>query len=354
MRRKPTIGPIFLQDCLPESAFSTTRRRRKKMKGTNCLRWLQVLVIVVLFFSLSPTADAADPYPTRPITMIVGYAPGGSTDLIMRALSETAGKILNQPVAVVYKPGGASSVSLSLLKGEKPDGYTIGLMAVGGVRATLLQKLTYDPIGDFTHIMQFGEYQFGMGVAAGSPWKTIDQFVQHAKANPGKIRYAHPGVGSGGYLAMERLAMETGIKWSSLPYEGDSQVITALMGGHVDAGTGAAGGWKDYVDGGKVRMLALFTEKRAGNFPDVPTLAEGYRIVMPGPMGIVGPKGLPDSISTKLHDTFKKCMENPTFITTAQKFGISDVYRSSQDFKKYLRTMIDEDVEMIQKLGLRK
>jgi len=324
------------------------------MNGIYCLRWLQVMVALVLFFSLSPTPYAADSYPTRPITMIMGYAPGGPTDLIMRALSETAGKILNQPVAVVYKPGGASSVSLSLLKGEKPDGYTVGLMAVGGVRATLLQKLTYDPIEDFTHIMQFGEYQFGMAVAAGSPWKTIDQFVQYAKSNPGKIRYSHPGVGSGGHLGMERLAAEAGIKWSSLPYEGDSQVITALMGGHVDAGTGAAGGWKDYVDSGKLRLLAIFTEKRAGNFPDVPTLAEGYKIVMPGPMGIVGPKGLPESVSTKLHDTFRKCMENPTFITTAQKFGISDVYRSPQDYKKYLRAMVDEDVKMIQKLGLAK
>jgi tripartite-type tricarboxylate transporter receptor subunit TctC len=324
------------------------------MNGIYCLRWLQVMAALVLFFSLSPTPYAADSYPTRPITMIMGYAPGGPTDLIMRALSETAGKILNQPVAVVYKPGGASSVSLSLLKGEKPDGYTVGLMAVGGVRATLLQKLTYDPIEDFTHIMQFGEYQFGMAVAAGSPWKTIDQFVQYARSNPGKIRYAHPGVGSGGHLGMERLAAEAGIKWSSLPYEGDSQVITALMGGHVDAGTGAAGGWKDYVDSGKLRLLAIFTEKRAGNFPDVPTLAEGYKIVMPGPMGIVGPKGLPESVSTKLHDTFRKCMENPTFITTAQKFGISDVYRSPQDYKKYLRAMVDEDVKMIQKLGLAK
>lgn len=325
------------------------------MKRIYYLRGLQMIVVFVLFFSLpTQTTYAADSYPIRPITMIVGFAPGGPTDLIMRALAETAGKILNQPVAVVYKTGGASSVSLSLMKGEKPDGYTIGLMAVGGVRAVLLQKLPYDPLQDFTHIMQFGEYQFGMAVQAGSPWKTMDQFVQYAKNNLGKIRYAHPGVGTGGYLGMERLARELGIKWSNLPYEGDSQVITALMGGHVDAGTGAAGGWKDYVDAGKIRLLSLFTEKRTSNFPEIPTLAEGYKIIVPGPMGIVGPKGMPEPIVAKLHDTFKKCMESPTFITTAQRFGISDVYRTPQDFKKYLQTMMDEDVKMIQELGLRK
>ena len=319
------------------------------------LRLLQISVAIALFLPVSTqTTLAAESYPARPITVVVGYAPGGPTDLIMRALSETAGKILNQPVAVVYKPGGASSVSLSLLKNEKPDGYTIGLMAVGGVRAAMMQKLSYDPIEDFTHIMEFGEYQFGMAVQAGAPWKSLDQFVQYAKDNPGKIRYASPGVGTGGHLGMERLAMDLGIKWTQLPYEGDSQVITALMGGHVEAGVGAAGGWKDYADAGKLRLLAIFTEKRASNFPEVPTLAEGYRIVVPGPMGIVGPKGLPEPIVAKLHETFKKCMENPTFITTAQKFGISDVYRSPQDFKQYLRKMVDEESGMIKSLSPRK
>ncbi len=324
------------------------------MRRIRALMVLQVIAFM-LSISLAPQSTCAqEAYPTRPITMIVGYAPGGSADLIMRALAETAGKILNQSVAVVYKPGGASSVSLSLLKGEKPDGYTLGLLAVGGVRAALLQKLPYDPVEDFTPIIQFGEYQFGMGVLAGAPWKTVDQLVQYAKNNPGKIRYAHPGVGTGGYLGMEMLSINRGIKWSHLPYEGDSQVLTALMGNHVEVGVGAAGGWKDYVDGGKVRVLALFMEKRASNFPEVPTLMEGYKIVVTGPLGIVGPKGMPESGVAKLHDTFKKCMKEPMFITTAQKFGISDVYQSPQDFKKYLRNIVEEDTKMIRRLGLRK
>ncbi len=314
-----------------------------------------VLLFLLLLFSISPkTVYAADAYPTRPINMILGFAPGSSTELISRAMVECASKPLGQPIALVFKPGGASSVSLSLLKSERPDGYTLGFMAVGGVRAAILQKVPYDPIEDFSHIIQFGEYQFGMAVRADSQWKTMDQFLQYAKNNPGKVRYASPGVTSGGNLGMERLALELGIKWSNVPYEGDAQVITALMGGHVDAGVGAAGGWKDYVDGGKLRLLSLYLEKRAPNFPDVPTLVEGYKFFVPAPIGFVGPKGLPESIVKKLHDTFEKCMGSETFKTAADRFGISPVYRSSQEYKQYLRKMLADEAVLFQKIGLKK
>jgi tripartite-type tricarboxylate transporter receptor subunit TctC len=325
------------------------------MKRMNGLKWFQMALLFAFVVVLSPlSVQAADPYPTRPITMYVGYAPGGTADLTTRALADAASKMLNQPVTVVYKTGGATSVSLSLLKGEKPDGYTLGLIAVGGVRAPLMQKLSYDPVEDFTHIVQFGEFQFGVAVAASAPWKTMDQFVQYAKANPGKIRYAHPGIASGGHLGMEKLAIQLGIKWSNVPFEGDTQSITALMGGHVEAAAGAAGGWINYTDAGKIRILSMFTEKRVPNFPEVPTLVELYKMNIGGPLGISGPKGIPEGIVAKLHETFKKCIENQAFMQTAQKFGIAVVYRSPQEFKAYLKTMMVEDAEMLQKLNLRK
>jgi tripartite-type tricarboxylate transporter receptor subunit TctC len=330
-------------------------KRRNEMKKLHSSKWILMAVLFSFIVLLSPqTAQAADPYPTRPITVIVGYAPGGTADLTTRALADAASKMLNQPVTVVYKTGGATSVSLSLLKGEKPDGYTLGLMAVGGVRAPLMQKLSYDPVEDFTHIVQFGEFQFGVAVAASAPWKTMDQFVQYAKANPGKIRYAHPGIASGGHLGMEKLAIQLGIKWSNVPFEGDTQSITALMGGHVEAAAGAAGGWINYTDAGKIRLLSMFTEKRVPNFPEVPTLVELYKINIGGPLGISGPKGIPEAIVAKLHETFKKCIENQAFMQTTQKFGIAVVYRSPQEFKAYLKTMMVEDAEMLQKLNLRK
>ena len=325
------------------------------MKWIRCVKGLQIMAAFLLFFSLSSqTLPAAETYPNRPITLILGFAPGASTELISRAVVECASPALGQPIAIVFKPGGGSSVSLSLLKGEKPDGYTIGFMAVGGVRASILQKVPYNPLEDFTHLLQIGEYQFGMGVQSSSPWKTMDQFVQYAKDNPGKVRYASPGASSGGNIGMQRLALELGIKWSNVPFEGDSQVITALLGGHVDAGTGSAGGWKDYVDAGKIRLLSLFLEKRAPNLSGVPTLMEQYKFFIPAPIGFVAPKGLPESMAAKLHETFRKCMESQTFIKTAERFGISPVYRNGQDFKQYLRKMLDDESKLFEKMGLKK
>lgn len=326
------------------------------MKRMNGLKWFQMAFLFAFIVVLLPVqVQAADSYPTRPITVYVGYAPGGTSDLITRVLADAAGKMLGQPVTVVNKPGGGTAVSLMLLKGEKPDGYTLGQLAVAGVRAPLMQKLAYDPVEDFTQVMQFGEFQFGMAVAASAPWKTMDQLVQYAKANPGKIRYSHPGLSTGGYLGMEKLAMQQGIKWSNVPYEGDAPAVTALMGGHVEAAAGAAGGWKNYTDAGKIRLLSMFTEKRVLQFPDIPTLFELYKMQIGGPLAIIGPKGIPEPIVAKLHDTFKKCIENQAFsVQAAQKFGISVAYRSPQEFRTYLKAMLVEDAEMLQKLGLRK
>jgi tripartite-type tricarboxylate transporter receptor subunit TctC len=329
-----------------------------KMKRAYWFRGLQVIVALVLISSASQnhTTHAAETYPNRPITMILGFSPGGPTDLALRALTDCASKTLNQPISIIFKPGGATSVSLSILKGEKPDGYTLGVMASGGVRASLFQKVPYDPIEDFTHIMQFGEYEFGLAALTNAPWKTMKQFLDYAKNNPDKIRYSSAGVGGGGHIPMERLAMEAGIKWLHIPYDGDAPACIALLGGHVDAAAGGAGGWKSFFESGKFRLLSVFMEKRVSSFPEVPTLIElGYNIVTPGPVAIAGPKGLPEPIVAKLNQTFKKCMEDPTFIKTAERFGVATIYRGPQELKEYLKwRMIEEEGKAIQKLGLRK
>ncbi len=312
-----------------------------------------ILAAFILSFSVSPQSlYAADDYPARPITMLIGYAAGGGTDIIARLLSETAGKTLNQPIPPVNKPGGASSVALSLLMNEKPDGYTLGILPVGGVISALLRKVPYDPVKDFTPIMQFAEYQFGLVVRADSPWMTVQQFIDYAKKNPNKIRYASSGIGTGGHLAMERLAIANGIKWLHVPYDGDAPSCTALMGGHVDASTGSSGTWKSYVEAGKFRFLASYLEKRFSFAPEVPCLAElGYNIIASSFIGVVGPKGMPEPIVGKLNEAFRKATEDPNFIKTAEKLGISIVYRGPQDLKKLVQKTVDEESKLIQKLG---
>lgn len=272
-----------------------------------------------------------------------------------RALSDAASKILGRPIAVVNKPGGTSSVALSVLMAEKPDGYTIGIMPSGGVLASLLRKVPYDSVKDFTPIIQYGGFQDGIAVLSDSPWKTFKEFIEYAKNNPGKIRYSSAGVGMPEHLIMERLAVTYGIKWLHVPYEGDAPAAVALLGGHVDAACASSGSWKPYVDSGKFRLLATFHEKRMNAFPEIPTIQElGYDMVAASLIAIVGPKGLPEPVVEKLHEVFKKSMDDPTFIKTAERLGVSIVYRYPNELRQYIQKIVDEEGPTIQKLGLRK
>jgi tripartite-type tricarboxylate transporter receptor subunit TctC len=317
--------------------------------------WVSCIVAIFFFVFQVYTVHAQDSYPTRPITLIVGFGAGGATDLTGRILGEIAGKILGQPIAVVNKPGGTSSVALSVLMAEKPDGYTIGIMPSAAILISFLTKVAYDPVKDFTLIMQYGLFQDGIAVRSDSPWKTFKEFVEYAKNNPGKIRYASAGAGTPEHLIMERFAQQYGIKWLHLPYEGDAPANVALLGGHVDAVATSSGGWKPHVDSGKFRLLATFHEKRMSAYPDVPTLVElGYGMRASSLIGIAGPKGLPKPIVTKLHDAFKKSMEDSNFIATCERIGVLPFYRNAEDMKEYIQSIMDEDGAMIKKLGLRK
>lgn len=327
------------------------------MKGSLFLREIQTVLPLILFcFVLTASnSTAQETYPIRSISVIVGYAAGGPTDITARVLSDAASKMLGQPVVVINKPGGTSSVALSTLMAEKPDGYTLGVMPTGGILTALLRKVPYDPVKDFTPIMQYGYYQDGIAVRSDSLWKTFKEFIEYAKSNPGKIRYASAGAGTPEHLIMERLSIQYGIKWLHLPYEGDAPAATALLGGHVDAVSTSAGCWKPHVESGKFRLLVTFHEKRMDAFPGVPTIKElGYDMVAAVLICIVGPKGLPEPVVVKLHDVFKRSMEDSNFIKTMERLGVGIYYRGPQELKQLIQKIVDEEGETIQKLNLRK
>ena len=151
----------------------------------------------ILFFlnALPGSPFAQEKYPTKPITLIVGYPAGGSVDTCARPFTNAASKVLGQPIVIVNKPGGGSSVAMASLKNEKPDGYTIGLLISGAVISQHMRKVPYDTAKDFTPIMQYGVYLYGLVVQSDSPWKTFKEFIDYSKNNPGKIRYSTAGPG---------------------------------------------------------------------------------------------------------------------------------------------------------------
>ncbi len=327
----------------------------RKSQHRNLLRRCAGIILGTLISGavFPGVAAAQEKYPGKPINLIVGYPAGGTTDLGARALASAAGKILGQPVIILNKPGGASSVAMAYLKNEKPDGYTIGVLASGGVISQHLRKVPYDSARDFTPIMQYAVYLYAMVVRADSPWKTFRDFIDDAKANPGKIRYSTGGSGTPQHLVMERLAAKEKIKWTHIPFQGNGPAVAALLGGHVEANPGTSE-WKPHVQAGRLKLLAAFGEKRMAEFPDVPTLLElGYDIVAPSLICIVGPKGIPFPIVQTLHDAFKKAMADPDFINVNKVGDMPLIYRGPEDLGKHLIQMNGDLESLVKSLGLR-
>ena len=331
--------------------------RRFRLEGEG--HWVVVLSVAVLFFfgvcgtPISGPAFAQEKYPVKPINFLIGFPAGGTTDVCARPLVNAASKILGQPIVVMNKPGGASAVAVATLKNEKPDGYTIGILGSGAVLSQHMRKVPYDTATDFTPILQYAVYLYGLVVQSESPWKTIGEFIEYARNNPGKVRYSTAGPGSPQHLVMERLALKEKVKWTHIPFPGGGPAVTALLGGHVEAASQTTE-WKAHVESGRLRLLAVYGEKRMIDFPNVPTLLElGYGISAASLISIAGPKGISPQIVEILHGAFKKAMEDPDFIKVSRQLDQPTIYRSSEDLGKHLVKMNEEVGGLVRGLGLR-
>jgi tripartite-type tricarboxylate transporter receptor subunit TctC len=293
---------------------------------------------------------ASEKFPSRPITLLVGYGAGGSTDLPARALAEAAAKSLGQPIVVINKPGGGSSVMLSELKNAKPDGYTVGILSSGGILSALMRKVPYQPLNDFDYLLQYSVYQYGLVVRADSPWKSLKDLIAYAQANPGKIRYSTAGAGTPQHLVMVQLGEAAKVRWLHIPFNSGNEAIAALLGGHMECSAQTTE-WKPMVDSGQLRLLAILMPMRMADYPNVPTLTEaGYPIAAPSIIGIVGPKGLPKDRLKLLHDAFYKGMQDPAFKKVLAQFDLPLIYRNSEDSFKFTKELYESSARMIEKM----
>ena len=316
-------------------------------------KWAILFSFLCCIFFMCVSNTWAQPYPAKPINMIIGWAAGGSVDITLRTLCEAASRTLGQPFVVMNKPGGGSAVALATLKNEKPDGYAVGNLSPAGMLSQYMRKVPYDVLTDFTPIMRYGDYTYGVVVRTESPWKTFKELVDYAKANPGKIRYSTAGAGTFHHLAMEALAMQEGIKWIHIPYKGGHDATTAIVGGHVEV-EACASEWKPYVESGKLRLLATYNPSRLPKYPDVPTWVElGYRIAASGYIGILGPKGIPDPIVEKLHGAFKLALEDPAFKKSMDTFDMPIVYRNPEGLRKDITEFCEKWGKLIADLGIK-
>jgi tripartite-type tricarboxylate transporter receptor subunit TctC len=313
--------------------------------------FFRILFVVLCVFSAN--LAFGQEFPTKPINILIGYAPGGSTDLSVRALAAEAAKILKQPIICSNQVGASGTLVLGRVKGEKNDGYTIfNAPTANFCRIPHLQAVPYDPLKDFTFIMQFGLYQHGLVVRADSPWKTFEEFIAYAKANPGKITYATSGLGSGQHVAMEYMARKENIKWNHIPFTGGGQAVTALLGGHVQA-VSQTTEWKEHVLAGKLRLLVIWNQKRMKAFPDVPILKEkGYPFAVHSGLSFMGPAGMPKPVVEKLQNAFAQAMKSKIFIDVMDKFDMPPAYLSSAALTKLIHDDYKETGDLIKSLGI--
>lgn len=276
---------------------------------------------------------SAQTWPERSITFICPWPAGGTADQSMRALCSVAARVLGQSIAVENKVGASGMIGAKALASAKPDGYTIGQIPISVTRFSQLGTLAADPRKDFTYIARTSGQTFGIAVPANSPFKTLKDFVAHAKANPGKVTYAHAGVGGATHVGMEEFASVAGIQFNHVPYKGGSEALQGVLGGHVDA-LADSSSWAPHVEAGKLRLLATWGELRTARFKDVPTLRElGYDVVVDAPNGIGAPKGLDPAVAAKLRDAFRQAANSPEFKAVIDKLDAPLLYLDGPDYE---------------------
>lgn len=304
--------------------------------------------------ALGPLAARAQAFPARPIKLIIGFPAGGPTDITMRQLADNAGKILGQPVIIENKPGAGGTLPAQALQSSVADGYTVAQIPLGVFRMPYTTKINWDPVKDISYVINVTGYAFGLVVPSSSPIKTWADFVAYAKANPGKLTFGSTGTLTSPHLTMEQVAQKLGLELTHVPYKGSADLMQAVLGGHVMAAADSTG-FAPQVESGKLRVLNTWGEQRLAKFPDAPTLKElGLDLVQNSPFGIGAPRGTPAEVVKRLHDAFKKAMEEPSYVQALARYDMLPNYMDTAQYQKFAQDTFNREKVLIEKLGLNK
>ena len=297
-------------------------------------------------FSFAAVIDARadEPYPAKPVRIIVPYPAGGVADLLPRTVGQKLSDKWGQPVIVENKPGASGNIGMAEGARAAADGYTIVLAPTGNltVNQFLFNNLPFDAARDFTPITVLATSPNVLVVHPSVPAKTFRELIDYAKANPGKLNFASPGEGSGAHLAGELLNIEAGIKTTHIPYKGMAPAVTDLLGGQVQVYFGTTASSIEYVRSGKLRALAVTTATRAAALPDVPALAEFLPTYEASIfVGIVAPRGTPADIIGTLNQNINLALNDPKMKQRIAELADTPLALSVADFAK----LIADDTE---------
>ncbi|OFZ89279.1 MAG: hypothetical protein A2V78_00140 [Betaproteobacteria bacterium RBG_16_64_18] len=288
------------------------------------------------------TAQAQETFPNKPIRMIVSAAAGGITDIMARLIQEPVGRGLGQPMIIENKPGAGGIIAVDYVAKSAPDGYTLVIVNVSNaaIAPWIKKNLPYDPLKDFVGVAAVAEAPTIVAISDKVPARTLKEFIEYAKANPGKINYGSAGTGTGPHLAAEVFAHMTGIKMVHVPYKGAAPAAVDLAAGLVQLGMIAIGSAKGSIAKGQVRVLAVAGSRRLAALPDVPTFDEagvsGYDIT--NWFGVLAPRGTPSAVIQSLHDHIDKALEDPLVVKRLADGGSLPIRESIEQFQARIVT----------------
>jgi tripartite-type tricarboxylate transporter receptor subunit TctC len=297
---------------------------------------------------LAGGALAQEKFPSRPITMVVPFPPGGVADQSGRPTALAMEKLLKQPVVVLNKPGAGGAIGMAYTAKSKPDGYTI-MMALSSISIIPESDKLFDRepayrMDQLAPIALVSADPTVLVVAADAPWKSVKEFVDDAKARPGQISYSSSGIYGTLHMAMEIFAHAAGIKMNHVPFSGGGPALTALLGDHVQALASGPGPVIPQVKAGKVRVLATWGEKRLDALPEIPTFKElGYDVQFYIWSGLFAPQGVPEPVMKTLRETVAKAVEDPEFKDQMAKLETPVTYLDAPEFQKFW----DKDAKML-------
>jgi tripartite-type tricarboxylate transporter receptor subunit TctC len=288
-------------------------------------------------------ANPAHTFPNKSITLIAPWPAGGGSDALIRAFAESASHALGVPVIIDNKPGAGGTLGASAMVNAKPDGYTLTQLPLGVYRLPHMQKMTFDPIKDLTHIICLTGYTFGIVATTDAPFRSLKEMVAYAKANPGLVEYGSTGVGTTPHLAVEEFCQKAGIVLNHIPYKGSAELMQAILGGQIRVMCGIPE-FAPWVREGKLRLLATLGLQRTKAFPDVPTVKEcGWDTISESPFGIGGPKNMDSNVVAALHDGFKQTLEDPKVLSLLDKLLQPVIYMNTEAYSRYAkRTFLAE------------
>ena len=301
-------------------------------------------------------APAAAQYPEKPVTMLAGYPPGGLVDIVSRLVAEGMKPKFPKGLNVVNRPGAAGAVAVAEMARSAPDGYTIVMTPHSAlVIAPQLQELAYRTPDDYDPVVNLVSYYPMIAVRTESEYKSMQDLIADAKANPGKLRVGSPGEGTSSHLNLEELMRLADVKMIHVPFQGWAQSSPALLGGHIEAAVAQPGELRGAVDGKRMRVLVNFRPERLPSFADVPTAKErGWDVANGVWYLLVAPKGTPAPVIKTLHDAAKAAIEDPKFAADMAHRGIDVDYRPGDRLKSDLLREYKAHTELLRRAGMLK